>query len=162
LTSEGTLSEGLVYTTSTKLNDGQSDALVVMCSDRRFQEAYREFLSQGLGLARWDAIVVPGGGYMFSFAEVLPKQLKVGTRMVRFIMQASHPARIILINHERCVRYYEAFRSQLNKVGFSLPDKQKRDLQSVAHDLREAFPDAIIDAFYASVGPDDRVGFERL
>lgn len=162
MTSEGTPAGGLAYTTSTKLTEQPSDALVVMCSDRRFQEAYREFLSQGLGLARWDAIVVPGGGYMFSFAEVLPKQLKVGTRMVKFMMQASHPARIVLINHERCIRYYEAFRSQMGKAGFSLPDKQKRDLQSVARDLREAFPDAVIDAFYASVGPDDSVGFERL
>jgi hypothetical protein len=162
LTSEGTLAEGLVYTTETKISEAESNALVIMCSDRRFQEAYREFLSQGLGLARWDAIVVPGGGYMFSFAEVLPKQLKVGTRMVKFIMQASHPARIVLINHERCVRYYEAFRSQLGKVGFSLPDKQKRDLQSVAHDLREAFPEATIEAYYASVAPDGSVGFERL
>ena len=46
---------------------------------------------------------------MLSFAEVLPKQLKVGTRMVKFIMQASHPSRIIVINHEGCIRYLEAF-----------------------------------------------------
>jgi hypothetical protein len=82
--------------------------------------------------------------------------------MVKFIMQASRPARIVLINHERCLRYLDAFRSQMSRVGFSLPDKQRRDLQSVAKDLRESFPEASIEAYYASVAPDGSVGFERL
>ncbi len=159
---EGTAVPGLVYTTGTKVTDAPSDALVLMCSDHRFQEAFREFLSTHLGLQRWDALATPGGAYMLSFAEVLPKQLKVGTRMVKFMMQFSQPSRIIVINHEGCKRYLEAFHSQLSKFGFSLPDKQRRDLQSVAKDLRDAFPSATVEPYYATLAPDGTCGFERL
>jgi hypothetical protein len=159
---EATQAPGLVYTTATKVTETPSDALVLMCSDRRFQEAFREFLSTHLGLQRWDSIATPGGAYMLSFAEVLPKQLKVGTRMVKFMMQKSQPGRIIVINHEGCVRYLEAFHSQLSKFGFSLADKQRRDLVSVAKDLREAFPNTTVEPYYATLAPDGSCGFERL
>ncbi len=160
--SEATTTPGLAYTTSAKVTDAPSDALVLMCSDRRFQEPFREFLTTHLNLQRWDAISTPGGAYMLSFADVLPKQLKVGTRMVKFMMSVSHPTRIIVINHEGCVRYMEAFHSQLSKFGFSLPDKQRRDLLSVAKDLREAFPNTTVEPYYAALAPDGSCGFERL
>jgi hypothetical protein len=161
VTSE-TAVRGVVYTTIATAGEEPSDALVLMCSDRRFQEAFREFLSQHLALKRWDSISAPGGAYMLSFAEVLPKQLKVGMRMMRFVMQASAPSRIIVINHEGCKRYLEAFHSHLSRFGFSLKDKQQRDLESVARDLRDAFPDATVEAYYASMGAGGTVDFERL
>jgi hypothetical protein len=99
---------------------------------------------------------------MLSFAEVLPKQLKVGMRMMKFVMQASAPSRIIVINHEGCKRYLEAFHSQLSRLGFSLKDKQRRDLESVARDLRDAFPSASVEAYYAAMGAGGAVDFERL
>jgi hypothetical protein len=153
---------GVVYSTKAAVSEEPSEALVLMCSDRRFQEAFREFLSQHLGLKRWDAVSAPGGAYMLSFAEVLPKQLKVGMRMMKFVMQASAPSRIIVLNHEGCKRYLEAFHSQLSRFGFSLKDKQRRDLESVARDLRDAFPGARVEAYYASLGPGGSVDFERL
>jgi hypothetical protein len=153
---------GVVYSTKAVASEEPSDALVLMCSDRRFQEPFREFLSQHLGLRRWDSISAPGGAYVLSFAEVLPKQLKVGMRMMKFVMQASAPSRIIVINHEGCKRYLEAFHSQLNRFGFSLKDKQRRDAESVARDLRDAFPSARVEAYYAALGPGSLVEFERL
>ena len=153
---------GVVYSTKALVTEEPTEALVLMCSDRRFQEAFREFLSQHLGLRRWDSITAPGGAYMLSFAEVLPKQLKVGMRMLKFVMQASAPSRIIVINHEGCKRYLEAFHSQLSRLGFSLKDKQRRDLETVARELREAFPGASVEAYYASLAPGQALEFERL
>ena len=153
---------GIVYRTDTRVDETPSEALVLMCSDPRFQAAFHEFLSEHLGLQRWDPIVAPGGAYILSFAEVLPKQLKVGMRMLKFAMQASAPARIILINHEGCRRYLAAFQSHLRRFGFSLPDKQRRDLESVAADLRDAFPKTAVEAYFAARGPDGTVEFERL
>jgi hypothetical protein len=158
----GGVTPSVAYRSRAVVGEEPSDALVLMCSDRRFQDGFREFLTEHLGLERWDAIVIPGGGYMLSFAEVLPKQLKLGMRMVRFIMQASAPNRIILINHEGCKRYLEAFQGQLRKFGFSLPDKQRRDLTALARDLRDAFPNASVEAYFAALGPDNTVEFERL
>ena len=155
-------SPGVAYRSQTTITEEPSDALVLMCSDRRFQDGYREFLTEHLGLKRWDAIIVPGGGYMLSFAEVLPKQLKLGMRMVKFIMQASQPTRIVLINHEGCKRYLEAFQGQLRKLGFSLPDKQRRDLTALARDMRDAFPHTTVEAYYAALAPDNTLEFERL
>ncbi|HEU0074360.1 MAG TPA: carbonic anhydrase [Dehalococcoidia bacterium] len=154
--------QGVVYSTHALVDETPSEALVLMCSDRRFQTAFHEFLSQHLHLGRWDSITTPGGAYMLSFAEVLPKQLKVGMRMLKFVMQASTPSRIIVINHEGCKRYLEAFHSQLNRLGFSLKDKQRRDLESVARDLRGAFPAATVEAYYASIGTGQTVEFERV
>ena len=161
MTSETTV-RGVVYTSRATADEQPSDALVLMCSDRRFQEPFREFLTLHLGLKGWDSIAAPGGAYMLSFADVLPKQLKVGMRMMRFVMQASAPSRIIVINHEGCKRYLEAFNSQLSRFGFSLKDKQRRDLESVARDLRDAFPGARVEAYYAAIEPSGSVDFERL
>jgi hypothetical protein len=153
---------GVIYSTRAVIGKEPSEALVLMCSDRHFQEAFREFLSGYLALSSWDAISAPGGAYMLSFADVLPKQLKVGMRMMKFVMQASAPTRIIVISHEGCTRYLEGFHSQLTRVGFSLKDKQRRDLESVARDLRDAFPSATVEAYYAGLGAAGAIDFERL
>ena len=153
---------GVIYRAQTKRNEGPADALVLTCSDGDFQAAFQEFLADYLALRRWDAITVPGGAYMLSFADVLPKQLKVGMRMLKAIMRKPGPSRIVLIGHEGCSRYLESFANHLNRFGFSLTDKQRRDLRSVASSLRDEFRGASVEAYFASAGPDGSIEFERV
>jgi hypothetical protein len=154
--------QAVVYRARAGRGAGNSDALVLLCSDGDFQAAFQEFLSLHLKLERWDAITVPGGAYMLSFADVLPKQLKVGMRMLKAVMKDRGPSRIVLIGHDGCSRYLEAFATHLTRFGFSLADKQRRDLRSVCEDLQQTFRQARVEAYFASSGTDGAVEFERL
>jgi hypothetical protein len=131
--------------------DGPAEALVIACSDGRFREATNEFLDRYLMLRSWEVISVPGGAYMLSFAEALPKQLKVGMRMVKGVLKDRGPSRIILVGHEDCARYVEGFASRLRRGDFSLAEKQQRDLMAVSRELAETFNGTRVEAYFASL-----------
>jgi hypothetical protein len=150
------------YRVSGKLGPETTDALVIGCSDRRYRRPMEHFLYKDLGLGNYDLIAVPGGVYMLSFAEVLPKQLKLGMQMVKYLMKAHLTPRIVLVAHRDCGRYREGFGSWLRRPGFSLEEKQKHDMQAVASGLSETFPGLPVDAFYASPGDGDTVVFSRV
>jgi hypothetical protein len=145
---------------SGKLGPEQTDGLVIMCADRRFRRPAEHFIYKHLGLGNYDLVAIPGGVYMLSFAEVLPKQLKVGMQMIKFLARNHRPPRIVLIAHEGCSRYRDGFASWLHRPGFSLAEKQKADLQSVAESLREILPDTQVEGYYASADGEDAVRFE--
>jgi hypothetical protein len=149
------------YRVSGKLGAETTDALVICCSDRRYRRPMEHFLYKDLGLGNYDLIAVPGGVYMLSFADVLPKQLKLGMQMVKFLVNGHLPPRIILIAHKGCSRYREGFASWLQRPGFSVEEKQKRDLQNVAADLSERFSGLPVEGFYAGPGDGDAVVFSR-
>jgi carbonic anhydrase len=152
---------GSTYQARAPLVDAPAEALVIACSDRRFRAATDEFLSRHLGLRSWESVAVPGGAYMLSFAEALPKQLKVGMRMVKAALGERGPGRIVLIGHQDCARYVEGFSSYLKRAGFSIEEKQKRDLTSVAKDLAENFSGKRVEAHFARIESGSAV-FERL
>jgi hypothetical protein len=147
---------------SGKLGPEATDALVISCSDRRYRRPMEQFLYQHLGLGNYDLIAVPGGVYMLSFADALPKQLKVGMQMVKFMVKGHSPPRMVLVAHQNCGRYREGFGTWLRRPGFSLEEKQKHDLRSVASSLRETFPEMPVDAFFASNEVADTVVFRHL
>jgi hypothetical protein len=150
------------YRVAGKLGPETTDALVICCSDRRYRRPMEHFLYKDLGLGNYDLIAVPGGVYMLSFADVLPKQLKLGMQMVKFVMKAHVTPRIVLVAHKDCGRYREGFGSWLRRPGFSLEEKQKHDMQTVSASLAEMFPGIQIDAFYASPGEGDSIVFTRV
>jgi hypothetical protein len=97
---------------------------------------------------------------MLSFAEALPKQLKVGMRMLEFVIRQHVPPLVVLVAHQNCSRYREGFSTWLRRPGFSLDEKQRDDLRSVARELRETFPRVTVDAFFATPLPDESVTFQ--
>src|SRR3990170_3152023 len=143
-----------------KLGSEATDGLVIMCVDRRFRRPAEQFLYKHLGLANYDLVAIPGGVYMLSFADALPRQLKVGMQMIKFVAKNHRPPRIVLIAHEGCSRYREGFVSWLRRPGFSLAEKQKADLLSVAENLRDMLPDTQIESYYASLEGEHGVRFE--
>ncbi len=150
------------FQASSKLGPEKTDAVVIACSDRRYRQPMDEFLSRGLGIANYDLIAVPGGAYILSFADVLPKQLKLGMQMVKLLMRNHLPPRIVLVAHQDCSRYREGFTTWLRRPGFSLEEKQRHDLISVSASLRDAFPDAAVQAFFAKSHAGDSVVFEPV
>jgi hypothetical protein len=150
------------YRVSGKIGAETTDALVICCSDRRYRRPMEHFLYKDLGLGNYDIIALPGGVYMLSFAEVLPKQLKLGMQMVKFVVKSHMPPRIVLVGHKDCGRYREGFGSWLKRPGFSLEEKQKHDMHAVAANLSETFSGVPVDAFYASPGDGESVVFARV
>ena len=122
--------------------DPKPAAIVVHCSDPRFQGAFEEFLEQELHLPKggYIPIVVGGGAGVLGHPEQLPKEfkfLKERLEHYRQIFPTAH--RIILINHEGC-RYYQNLKSRaLAMIGsrLHLPlDLGRDDLGLVAESFR--------------------------
>ena len=97
------------------VQDPKPEAIVVHCSDPRFQVAFEQFIANELGLpkGRFLPLVVGGGPGALSHPEQLPKEFKF--LKDRFEMYRAHfPSirRIVLINHEDC-KYYESLRGKM-------------------------------------------------
>ena len=155
-----------------KLQAGAApDAIVVHCSDPRFQGAFSEFIRNELGLApgEYIPIVVGGGGGVLAHPEQLPKEFKFLKDRFDMHMRRFHSiSRIILINHEGC-DYYAGLRDKLKHLfgplASSTTDKQRSDLKGVAHKLvGMVLPGVNIELYYAHlVTPDgDSVVFDRI
>jgi hypothetical protein len=96
-------------------HDAKPTALVVYCSDPRFQVAFEDFLGHELGLAKGTYIptVVGGGAGVLGHPEQLPKEFKFLKERFETYREVFPTARrLILINHEDC-RYYEALKGKV-------------------------------------------------
>jgi hypothetical protein len=114
------------------------DAVVVYCSDPRFQQAFEEFLENELALTKGDYIplVIGGGAGVLGHPEILPKEFKfLKDRLEAYRDIFPTARRIILINHEDC-RYYAALKQKtLPFLGSRLapsPEHAREDLSLVA------------------------------
>lgn len=98
--------------------DPKPGAIVIHCSDPRFQPAFEQFLQNELGLAKghYVPIVVGGGAGVLGHPEQLPKEFKFLKERLEYYRSLFPTARrIILINHEDC-RYYESLKSRVLAV----------------------------------------------
>ena len=98
------------------LKDVTPEAVVIYCSDPRFQAAFREFIENGLGLVpgKYIPLVVDGGAGVLGRPESLPKEFKfVKERLEMFKERFCSIRRVILINHEDCT-YYDMLSSKLS------------------------------------------------
>src|SRR3989338_9922672 len=98
------------------------DAVVVYCSDPRFQEAFRLFLKKELSIEYYAPIVVPGSISSIGLELVMPKHLKTLKDQIEFMVTHGKSPRLILINHEDC-RAYE----KLHKIVAQLLKKKQAD-----------------------------------
>jgi hypothetical protein len=150
----------MTYTSRATRHHGPPDALVLHCSDHRFQAANHEFLDEGLRLSSYALISFPGGGHFFSLALVLPKFAKVCLQSVAFHVKRARPRRIVLVAHDDCLFFRE-------KVQFFFPEatfaeKQAANLRRARTVLAERFPDLPVEIYYADGDPDGPVRFSRV
>src|ERR1043166_8318975 len=98
--------------------DPKPAAVVIHCSDPRFQVAFEQFLEHELGLAKgqYIPIIVGGGAGVLAHPQQLPKEFKFLKERFEFYREAFPTVRrIILVNHEDC-HYYDSIRQKL--LGF--------------------------------------------
>ena len=97
------------------IRDPKPEAIVVYCSDPRFQTAFDDFIQKGLGMAKgsYMPLVIGGGAGVLGHPEQLPKEFKFLKERLEVYRDVFPSLRhVVLINHEDC-RYYQFLKSKL-------------------------------------------------
>lgn len=151
--------------------EARPEAIVIHCSDPRFQRAFGEFIRNELHLeeGKYVPLVVSGAVGSLSEPLKLPKEFKfMKDRIQLFIDRFDSINRIVLINHEDC-RHYEALKDYIGSLFLrhfpTLMERQKSDLMNVAKTLLGLVrADLKIDMYYARFVDGDRrqVVFEQV
>jgi hypothetical protein len=152
--------------------DAVPEAIVIHCSDPRFQGAFEQFLRDELHLdkGRYIPIVVGGGAGVLAHPERLPKEFKfLRDRLEHYVGNVFPTAkRIILVNHQGC-RYYQGLKERALPVvdsRKSLTQVAHDDLASVVEIFARLLPHlgATLEAYYARFadGQDDKIVFEKV
>jgi hypothetical protein len=146
-------------------------AIVIQCSDPRFQKAFADFIRTELGLEEGEYIplTTPGGVASFSEPFKLPKEFKfMKDRLEFFFENFKTVRRIILINHEDC-RHYEQLKSIVGRLFLqrvqSMGDRQANDLKVVAKMMLDyAVPGLQVELYFARfcAGDTGAVQFEKV
>lgn len=163
--------EQIASTRSYPLVDASPQAIVVHCSDPRFQRAFSDFIRTELGLndGEYIPLVISGGVASLSEPLKLPKEFKfMKERIELFLERFKSIRRIILINHEDC-RHYDQLKSVLGRLFLqrvqSLGERQMNDLKTVARMmLGYAVPGLQMEMYYARLcgGEKQSVVFEKI
>ncbi len=154
------------------VQDPKPGAIVIHCSDPRFQEAFQQFLGHELHLSQGDyiPIVVGGGGGVLAHPEQLPKEFKfLKDRLEHYRSVFPTVRRIVLINHEGC-RYYESLKIKtVAYLGSRLtlsPDHAREDLGLVARVFQHllAHLGYSVELYYARFADPEhtRIVFEKV
>ena len=151
--------------------DRKPIAIVVHCSDPRFQKAFGEFIKGELGLKDGEYIpfVISGGVAAMSEPLKLPKEFKfMKDRIELFLGLFDSIKRIVPINHEDC-RHYDALKDLLgglfHRHAPTMEERQQRDLLGVARTLLGLFrPNLNLELYYAKfLDPGHKqIVFERI
>jgi hypothetical protein len=133
-------------------------AIVVHCSDPRYQPHFQDFLHGGLKLDRYALIAVPGGPQCLVLAGYQPKFSWAGWRWMKFMKSIAKPARIVLIAHDDCRWYIE---NRYVPHASEAREHQIKDMRQACAELGERFGKVSIELFYATLD-GDTAQFEEL
>lgn len=118
--------------------DPKPEALVLFCSDPRFQAAFDDFLCSDLGLDSRNGecvrIVAAGGSGIAAHPALLPKDFRFLGRRIELHCGASKSIRrLILIGHEDCHWYHDLVKSSwFVQLGTSEDGAPHDDLARIA------------------------------
>ena len=140
------------------LLEAHPKAIVIQCSDPRFQKAFREFTANELHLGDGEYIpfVISGGVAALSEPLKLPKEFKfIKERIELFTGLFKSIDRVVLINHEDC-RHYEMLKSTLGSIFLQhaahMTDRQIKDLRNVARLVMDfVAPGFQLEMYYARI-----------
>ena len=153
------------------LIDAAPEAIVVHCSDPRFQSAFAGFIKNELHLedGRYIPLVVSGGVGSLSEPLKLPKEFRFMKERIRmFLDRFDSIKQIVLINHEDC-RHYEALQNFIGKLFTqhfaNMAERQRVDLKKVAKVLLDLASSRIETKMYYAKFADaskSKVVFEEV
>lgn len=132
--------------------------VVIHCSDPRYLPHFQDFLRNGLGIANYALIAVPGGAHFLTLVDYLPKFSWAGWRWMKFVVDLTQPRRIILIGHDDC-RWYVGF--HLGHDPARLREKIVDDMRRARSGISERFGGAAVELYWARL-EDSRAAFEPI
>jgi hypothetical protein len=154
------------------VRDARPEAIVVYCSDPRFQTAFDQFIQKELGLAKGQfmPLIIGGGAGVLGHPEQLPKEFKFLKERFELYREVFPSLRhVVLINHEDC-RYYEFLKNKL--LGFLgprfviSPEHARDDLALVSKAFKRLLPHLgfTVEFFYARFADVQRsqIVFEKV
>lgn len=148
--------------------DPKPGAIVIHCSDPRFQSAFAQFIEHELGLpmGAYIPIIVGGGAGVLGHPEQLPKEFKfIRERIEHYRRVFPTAKRIVLINHEGC-RYYEALKAKtlgLLGPGLQIAASHARDDLTLVSRVFRNFLSHLgyqIELYYAKFANPERTRIE--
>lgn len=147
------------------------EAIVLHCSDPRFQTAFEPFIENELGLhkGQYIPVVVGGGAGVLANPERRPKEFKfLKDRFELFHGHFASLRRLVLINHEDCL-YYRLLAQEvpgLQGHGLDSPHWPRDDLPPIAQTVHRLLPHLgwDIELYYARFAAADHshVAFDRV
>jgi hypothetical protein len=148
------------YRSKVLVGPEETQALLLVCSDRRYRAATNDLMENRLGITSYDVVAVPGSTCSIAGGSVESEQGGVVMGMVDFLMENHVPPRLVVVSHQDCAGYLNAFRTSLGLPGFSIERRQIDDLKSVRRALLELFGGTTVDAFFARSDADGAIEFE--
>jgi len=147
-------------------------AIIVYCSDPRFQTAFEQFIAKDLGLAKGQFIplVVAGGAGVLAHPESLPKEFKfMRDRFELFRKHYASIKRIVLINHEDCA-YYKSLTGRisglLGRHAEDPTERSREDMELIARIFERLLSHLglEVELYYAHFvdGDQSKVTFDRM
>jgi hypothetical protein len=141
-------------------------AVVIYCSDSRFQAAFREFIEEHLALApgEYTPLVIPGSAFPIGSTTrmQLPKQFKIFSEQLSLILNnhQGYPVRIVVLTHDDC-RGQQFLAWKIAKfIPFS-PDRHRREIQlslDVLHEIAGHYvPQCDVQLFHAAIRGEEVV-----
>lgn len=123
--------------------------LVIQCNEEFFQEAYKRFREEHLGIYT-EPLVIPGGIITLVAVhnmDLRPKDFDSIERTVVEALKRSSPRRVVLTAHSQCLIYdlVAAWQNEGEKVR----TRQLSDLEIARNVIKRMFPNAQVDVYYA-------------
>ena len=146
---------------SSKVNHHHTDALVMHCSDHRFQAGHHEFLNLALNLGEnYDLLALPGGAQALALVEYLPKFAWAGWKWIHFLIEQHELKRVILIAHQDC-GWYKFLPDFLHSMADPRA-KQEDDLRRIREMLLKENRELKVELYYAAFDPNDAIAMEAI
>ena len=146
---------------SAVVQHAHTDALVVHCSDHRFQAGHHEFLNLALKLGEnYDLLSLPGGAQALALVEYLPKFAWAGWKWIHFLIDQHGLKRVILIAHQDC-GWYKFLPTFLHAMADPRA-KQEDDLRRIREMLLKENHELRVELYYAAFDPSDRLVMEAI
>jgi hypothetical protein len=150
--------DSTAYRSSLRFDENRIRAAAVYCSDGRFGEHFEDFLHNGLGLRRYDRLVVPGGAACLAGHFLACREEDGLVEQLRFLIRAHGLQRLVLIAHQDCAFYSE----RLHVPAPQLETRQQEDMQIAVARIRSIARSLAVEAFFARKHPDGTIRFESL
>ncbi len=150
----------ILYCSRFKPEEAVAEAVVIHCSDHRFQNGFRDFLTEWLRLRSYSLLAIPGGGHALSLGQFLPKFAKIALQNISFLVKRGKPRKIILIGHDDCLFFKE--QAQFFFVEANLNQKQFANLRKAREVIQERLPGLPVELYFADASPDGSVQFIQI